>query len=516
MATRNGIHVIWHTGQSNAHGNKPGEAVNTPEVDYYDTLLGETDPMPSTAFHPLHGTGATTGHVDGENHGSDATIGKILHAAGYKVVLINLSRGSTFAYSWIPADPERGVVEGNTWAPWVSESANAWALLQALYPDASFQHVHVRDQGTSDMRLPTTAGYPEIVARWAEDTQIVHDSLEALVGASVPKICWMSTILLTQSGTSGPVANWVNEIRAQQEAWCPAQWRIYADDNNVVEYDSAEYTHLTGPGYAQMGELIAAKFQELFPMGTLGTYAKNKLLDHELNQAAHTPDVEYYVHLRSGGSGLTALGAGANGYASLVIDNDTTTWPAPSSREVANGIAFTWDSPSDDWPDVDEVWITTSATEGAGELIASDTFDPIEVTPETGPFEIGVGDFVVTAPAGGFVDTVVHRMLGLMFGGTTYVATATQYISYWAGDPQGAGAQAGARVAMTMATQFDVASNGIASNSATIALTQQATGTFIAVHDAAAAGSLIYSASRLATVGATGTILVGQLRVKLT
>jgi hypothetical protein len=505
MATNNNILVVWHTGQSNAHGNKPGEAVNTPEVDYYDTLLGETDPAPSTTFHPLHGTGATTGHTDGDNHGSDSTIGKLLVAAGYRVALINLSRGSTFAYSWIPADPERGVTEGNTWAPWVSESANAWALLQAQYPNATFRHVHIRDQGTSDMRLPLTGGWPAIVGRWAEDTQIVHDSLEALVGQTVPKICWMSSINLTQAGESGPTANHTAAIRAQQELWCPPEGRIYADGNDVVEYDSLEFTHLTQLGYTQ-----------IIPMGSIAVGARNAGINHEMNKAAYTPPATHYFHWYAAGGVPLNSATNAPGYAPVAIANNTTLWPAPSGRAVSNGVAITTPAPSGSWPDVTEVRCTDSPTEGAGTLLASNTFAAMPANQGTGPLSIGIGNFVVSLPAENWSDTAVHRVLGLLFGGTTYTADTTLYVSYWAGDPKGAGAQVGSRVAVTKATVFALASGGASYTQAAVSLTHQATGTYVAVHDASSGGNLLYSCPRPTTLGLTGSIVSGQWRVQMT
>src|SRR6187551_1500815 len=202
---RTAVLVIWHTGQSNAWGSNPGEAVVLPGVPYWDTFLGGGEGTPSTAFHSLHGDGGA-GHTA---HGSDATIGRLLAEAGYDVVIINLSRGSTFAYSWVPASP--GISEGFVWPFWLTESAAAWAALKALKPNATFRHIHVRDQGQSDMRLATDGAWPSIVARWAEDTQKVHANLEALVGQSVPKVMVMSSVLFWQTAdTSGPLANWRN------------------------------------------------------------------------------------------------------------------------------------------------------------------------------------------------------------------------------------------------------------------------------------------------------------------
>lgn len=251
-------------------------------------------------------------------------------------------------------------------------------------------------------------------------------------------------------------------------------------------------------------------------MGSLSTYAKNKLIDHVRNVAAYSPAATHYVHLYAAGS----VPISGNGYAAVAVTNNTTTWPNTVGRIKSNGVAFTFPTPSGTWSDVVEARITDSATEGAGNVLASDTFTAVPVSVATGPFSIAVGAFTITAATpvsvGGFADAVVQGLLNRMFGGAAYAQAATVYGSYWAGDPQGAGAQAGSRVAITQATTWAAAASGLAVSSAAVSLTQQATGTYWAEHDASVAGNLLFSAPRSALTGASGTLSAGQLQTTIT
>jgi hypothetical protein len=367
------------------------------------------------------------------------------------------------------------------------------------------------------MRLPTTSGYPPIVAAWAADTQIHHADLEALVGQSVPKVCVMSQINFWQSGTSGPPPNWAAEIRAQQEIWCPATGplgrRVYTDGPSGENLYSIEpdNLHFTQQGYTDVATPIVQAIKELVPMGALSTTAKDSLINHEMNKGAYSPAATHYMHLYAAG-GVPISG---NGYAVQSKTNNTSNWSTPSGRAVSNLTAWTFPTPTGSWSDVVEARITTSGTEGAGVVLASDTFTPVPVNVGTGPFSIAIGAFVITAAAGGFVDTVVHRMLGLMFGATAYTADTTVHMSYYAGDPQGAGTQAGTRTSLTKATAFGTSSAGIMASAVDIALAHQGTGTHVAFHTLTSGGTLLYSATRLGTIGLTGTVLAGQVRVQI-
>ncbi len=258
-------------------------------------------------------------------------------------------------------------------------------------------------------------------------------------------------------------------------------------------------------------------------MGTLSTYAKNALIDHFRNKTTHTPAATHYYHLYVNGVAVSG-----NGYAVLSKTNNTTTYSNAASRNKTNAIDLTWASPSGgNWGNVDEVRITDNATAGAGNELARDTFTAVPVgttagpgSTDTGPFSIPAGFLTISAgtpvATGGLADAVVHGLLDLMFGATAYTQLVTTYGSYWAGDPQGGGAQAGSRVALTQATKWGAASSGVAVTASDTALTQQVSGTYWAEHDASVAGNLLLSTPRPATVGANGTIVAGSLKTTLT
>lgn len=258
-------------------------------------------------------------------------------------------------------------------------------------------------------------------------------------------------------------------------------------------------------------------------MGTLSTYAKNALVDHFRNKATHSPAATHYYHLYAGGVAVSG-----NGYSALSKTNNTTTYSNASSRNKTNGVDLTWPSPSGgNWGNVDEVRITDNATAGAGNELARDTFTAVPVGTtagpggtDTGPFSIPAGFLNISAgtpvATGGLADSVADGLLDLMFGATAYTQLVTTYGSYWAGDPQGGGAQAGSRVALTQATKWGAASGGVAVTASDTALTQQLTGTYWAEHDASVAGNLLLSTPRPAAVGANGTIVAGSLKTTLT
>jgi len=259
-------------------------------------------------------------------------------------------------------------------------------------------------------------------------------------------------------------------------------------------------------------------------MGTLSPYSANAAINHVRNKATHTPAATHYLHLYASGS----VPISGNGYAVVSKTNNTTTWADEAARVKASGVAWTFPSPTGNWLDVVEWRLTDSATEGAGNLLASDTHDPITVgttngpgsTP-TGPISYAIGDITITAATnvsvGGFVDSVVHGLLNLLFGGTAYSQLATVHGSYWAGDPEELGsAIAGGSVSITQATAWGSATAGVAVTIADITLADQATGTYWAEHDDAdGAGNLLFTAPRPNTVGVGGVIYAGQLRTQI-
>lgn len=488
MAVRD---VIWQTGpsQSNGWGVNPGATgPDLAEVPYWDTLIGTSA---SVALHNL--TGAASG-----GHGKDYTVGSGLYNLGYRPIIVNISKGSTFANRWIPSDAT------GCYASMISEVTAAWAAIRAAYPNDKFRHHHVSDQGEEEARY----GYPSpspaqiaVIDAWTSNYGESHDALEAILG---PMQRWVIQ-------TNSNIDNKVLPGRLEALQLAAADDALHFINRNGVTYEP-DGVHMTTAGYIELGELFVSQFAQANPMGTLSAFARSTLVNHQNNKATYSPAATHYVHWYASGVALTS--GNSPGYAANAVTNNTTTWPNASSRVKANGVAFT-QTPSGTGLSPDEVRITDSATEGAGNVLASDTFSAVTWSVAAGPVSIAIGAFTITAPTnvavGGFTDAVVHSLYNLMFGGTAYSQLATTYISHWAGDPAGAGAQAGSRVAMTQASQWGSASSGQAQSILAVSLTQQATGTYFAIHDAAAAGNLLMSCTRSASIGASGTILAGQL-----
>lgn len=294
---------------------------------------------------------------------------------------------------------------------------------------------------------------------------------------------------------------------------------------DLVHFKAAVYDRImntAGTGMiAVLGPILLAAAQTDIAMGTLSTYAKNKLIDHMRNVAAYTPAATHYLHLYADAACTVPLTSGtASGYVAIAKTNNTTTWSNLASRIKANGAAFTFAAATGTWPDVLGWKLTDSATEGAGNVLASDSHTAVPVSVATGPISYAIGAITITAATnvstGGWTDAAAAELMNLMFGATANVPRVTVYGSYWAGDPAGAGTIAGSSVAITQASTWGAAANGRAVTVADVTLTQQATGTYWAEHSAAAgAGTLLYTAPRPASVGAAGTILTGQLQTTI-
>lgn len=499
-------HVLWQTGpsQSNGWGVNPGETgPDLAAVPYWDTLIGTSS---SVALGPLKGAA-------GGGHGKDYTVGRALYARGYRPIYVNISRGSSFSNQWIPPS-------GLYYANMIAEVVAAWAAIRAAYPGDVFVHHHISDQGEAEARY----GFPApdaaeiaVINAWASNYAATHAALESTIGAPMQR--W---VIQTNSLIDNKVLPGVLEA-LQLSAAQDALHLINRNPDQGVAYES-DGVHMTTAGYIRTGEIFAAQFIQANPMGTLTTFARTSLLAHARNKAAYSAAATHYFHLKVGGSYVSQSGTG---YAPLSRTNNTTNWPNAAARVKSNGVALTWASPSGNWGSVDGIEVTDSATPGGGNILASDTFTAVPVgntagpgSTDTGPFSIGVGSFTITAAShvsvGGFVDSVVHSLLNLMFGAVAYSAPVTTYGSYWAGDPAGAGAQAGSRVALTQASVWGTAAAGLISSAADVTLAHQGTGTYWAEHDASSSGNLLYCAPRPGTVGAAGTILTGQLQTQLT
>jgi len=505
-------HVIWRgmPGQSNCVGAETGETgSDLSAVPYWKDDLVTTTP----ALGPL--LGAASGGV-----GADYTIGRLLLAAGLHPIIVNVARGSTYCNQWVPG--------GTYYAQAVTSLTDAWSAIKAAYPGDTFVHHHMSDQGEEDARY----GYPSpspaqqaITDAWSANYETCHGVLETIVGAAMSRFVVATNYQLVNQ--NDPAHFRALQLAAAVLATGDTRRLITRDTADGVAYD-VNGLHPTTPGYVTYGKRAAKALIDVIQTGSLTTTTRNAILNHLHNRQTISPAATHYLHLYADDALTVPLTAGtAAGYVGPASNtNNTTTWPAPSGRAVSNGAAFDFPAPSGTWPAVRGWKLTDSDTEGAGTVIASCTHPPVIASPANGTLSYPIGSITITfaginttgaittEPAA-LADAEANGILGVIFGGTPYAPLTTAYGSHWAGDPQGSGAQAGSRVALTQASVWGAASGGVATCVAPVTLAQQITGTHWAEHSASTSGTLLRSGARPAAVGASGTIAAGQIKKQL-
>lgn len=252
-------------------------------------------------------------------------------------------------------------------------------------------------------------------------------------------------------------------------------------------------------------------------MGTVSAPARTALTNHYRNKQVYTPAATHYAHAYVAGVPKSDT--------PVSFANNGTSYGAPSGRSVALAILLDFAAPVTDWGAVDEIRITDNATPGAGLEIGRHTLPaPITIGVTLGPGGVPTGPLRVTGvtltmAAGCFTNAVAHELLGLMCGAVANSPRATVYGTYFAGDPQGAGAEtSAARTAITQATAWGAASSGLALTAAPIALADESDATHYAEYSASSGGTLLFSAqlpvSFTPPVG--GIIPAGGLRTSIT
>lgn len=499
-------HVLWRNGQSNSVGADP--CASGPDISAVPLWKDEI----GITVTPVLGSllGAASGGV-----GADYSIGRALLASGFHPIICNISRGSTFSNQWVPG--------GTYYAQMVTSITNAWAAIRAAYPNDAFVHHHVSDIGEEDSRY----GYPSpspaqqaITAAWADYYGQVHTALETLLGAKAQR--WVIPTNYQLLNMIDPPAFRALQLSAAVVGTGDTRRCVTRDESEGFDYggvggNGLHLTGGTGGGYDLFGQKFARVFAAVVAeQGSLGATTRDSVVNHIRNRVAITAAATHYLHLYADKAltvPLTPLSA--TGYVPASNANNTATWPTPSGRAVSNGAAFTFPDPGATWPDVCGWKITDSNTEGVGTVFASSQHEGVPVNLTTGALSYPIGSITITAGAGGFSDAVANGVLGLIFGGTAYAQLATIHDSYFAGDPQGSGTQAGSRAAVTQASTWGLSSGGVAVTTAPISLTQQVTGTYFAEHAASSGGTPLLSAARPALVGSGGTIPAGALKTQV-
>jgi hypothetical protein len=170
-------------------------------------------------------------------------------------------------------------------------------------------------------------------------------------------------------------------------------------------------------------------------MGSLTTYAANKLLDHVFN-AAYTPVATVYLALCTADPTDAATGASMNEVAnSGSYARTAITFNAGSSRRVTQSAQITFPTASGSWGTVTHWAIVDSATHGAGNALAHGSFAVSKSVVSGNTPSVASGEVWIEFSAGAITTPVVHKLLDLMFKNTayskpdTYTALTTATIS---------------------------------------------------------------------------------------
>lgn len=271
--------------------------------------------------------------------------------------------------------------------------------------------------------------------------------------------------------------------------------------------------HLTAHGYnVKYAPLVAAiNARTRAQMGTHAAAFRTAAINHIRNKATHTAAATLYCHAYNA-SGVCVSDAPASNA------NNKTTWSTAAGRAVTSLVPFSFADPIGDWGTVTEIRITDSVTPGSGLEYGRQTLaTPRAINTSAGNLNIPAGSITIAfAGLSGFTDTVVHEWMDLAFGGTANTPRATVYGTYIAGDPANGGTETSAtRTAITQATTWNTASNGLATTAAAISLADEADATYYAEYSASSGGTRLFAAL-LPGVPSGGVIPAGVLRTSLT
>ena len=155
-------------------------------------------------------------------------------------------------------------------------------------------------------------------------------------------------------------------------------------------------------------------------MGALSNYAKDKMLNHLLNNIDLAPQANVYLALCTTTPDATKTGAtivevaNANNYSRKAI-----AFSAAASRKVVQNGIVTYDQASGAWGTVTGWAIVDSATWGAGNMLAfgafTSSFGVVSGnTPSIASTQVQV-QINATAAGAGITDYAVHKLLDRMF-----------------------------------------------------------------------------------------------------
>lgn len=272
-------------------------------------------------------------------------------------------------------------------------------------------------------------------------------------------------------------------------------------------------------------------------MGSITDFLENELLDHVFN-AAYTPATTVYLALATADPTDTATGASfnevadANAYARQAI-----TFGAAASRRVTQSGAVNFPQAIGSWGTVSHWAIVTSATHGAGDVLAHGAFATSKPIVNGNTPSVASGEIYVEYSAGEISDFLANELLDHAFRNASYTSPAT-YVALTTAtvadnntgstitEPSGNGyARVQVNVNGGASPTWDLAASGLVDNTHDVDLGPASGGNWgtvvaVAILDAVTAGNLLFydnaMTDQAVNDGDTARFPIGDLDIQMT
>ena len=414
-----------------------------------------------------------------------------------------------------------GIALGDLFGATGWTTATIWMRGVVVHSDSSADQILSWDaagSNTGDGRVELNRLTPRTVTLWYNNDANALTTDAAVFDLGVPFDLFIS---LGPAGSAIYVNGVLKKASAVTGRIGGANQACYLGSNRLLA-SGAEFDVWDVRLYDEVKDPLVLATYDMWSdpiMGTLSAYTCNGTMNLVLGVAAFAPAATHYLAAFVAGTEVTG-----GSYARKAVTNNTTNWPNSVSRVKSLGVKQTFVTAAGaDWGIVDEVRIYDAST-GGNELASDPLASPVTVD-DGDTLEVDVGDLTITAQAGALSDDLAEALLDHVFGSVDYTPEATVQFAYYAGNPQGAGAEitgtSYARITKnnTAVTWAAAASGGSRSLIDFAFPTAGAGGwnmaTYWALFDAAGTGlmfSAVLPATRTVAAGVTETIQAGRIR----
>jgi len=161
-------------------------------------------------------------------------------------------------------------------------------------------------------------------------------------------------------------------------------------------------------------------------MGSITNFLEDELLDHVLNNSAYTPAATVYLALATGDPGEAATGASMSEVAnSGAYARKAITFGAAASRRVTQSAQVDFDQASGSWGTVSHWAIVTSATHGAGNVLAYGALANSKAVASGNTPYVASSEVYIEFSAGEISDYLANKLLDLTFRNQAYSSPST-------------------------------------------------------------------------------------------